>query len=92
MKSEEFEKKEYYIKNHYKTIKEAVEIFKEDPLLKRPGTDYLYTTHGWTLLSAVIEEATGMDYVTYMKKMCYDLGIDETVVELNDPLIYDRSR
>ena len=91
-KSEEFKKKEYYIKDHYKTIKEAVELFKDNPLLKKPGTDYLYTTHGWTLLSAVMEKASGMDYVTYMKKMCYELGLDETVVELNDPLIYNRSR
>ena len=89
---EEFEKKEYYIKDNFKTIKQAVELFQNDPLLKKPGTDYLYSTHAWTLISAVIEKAGTMDYVSYMKKMCYDLGLDNTMVELNDPLIYNRSR
>ena len=88
----EFKMEEYYIKDHYKTVKDAINIFKDDPLLKKPGTDYLYTTHGWTLLSACIEGASGKDYVTYMKDMCYDLGLDNTIIELNDPIIYNRSK
>lgn len=88
----EFQLKEYYISKHYDTVKEAVAIFKDDPLLKMPGSDYLYTTHGWTLLSACIEGASGKDYVAYMKEMCYDLGLDNTIVELNDPIVYNRSK
>ena len=30
-------------------------MFKDDPLLSSPGASYLYTTHGWTLISAVVE-------------------------------------
>ena len=90
--TDEFKLKEYYIKDHYDTIKDAINLFSEDPLLEKPGTNFLYTTHGWTLLSACVEKASGMDYVTYMKKMCYELGLDNTMVELNDPILYDRSR
>lgn len=88
----EFKLKEYYIKRHYKTVREAVGLFKEDPLLKEPGSSYLYTTHGWTLLSACIEGASGKDYVTYMKELCNEIGLEKTFVELNDPIIYNRSR
>ena len=89
---EEFKMKEYYIKDHFDSIKDAISIFKDDPLLKKPGSDYLYTTHGWTLISACIEGASGKDYITFMKNMCYDLGLDSTVVELNDPIVYNRSK
>ena len=88
----EFANKEYYIREHFDTVKEAMDLFKDDPLLKKPGSDYLYTTHGWTLLSACIEGASGKDYVTFMKEMCYELGLDHTIVELNDPIVYNRSR
>ena len=91
-RTNEFINKEYYIREHFNTVKEAIGIFKDDPLLKRPGSDFLYTTHGWTLLSACIEGASGKDYVTFMKEMCYELGLDQTIVELNDPIVYNRSR
>ena len=90
--SADFQFKEFYISKHFDTVKEAVDLFKDDPLQKMPGSDYLYTTHGWTLLSACIEGASGKDYVTYMKEMCYDLGLDNTSVELNDPIVYNRSK
>eukprot|EP00794_Sanderia_malayensis_P019440 gene19440-21365_t len=88
----EFENKEYYLKDNFKTTQEAAKLFMEDPLLKKPGTDFLYSTHAWTLLSGVIEGVSGMDYTSYMKSLCYDLGLDNTLVEENDPLIYNRSR
>ena len=38
-------------------MREATKLFERDPLLYAPGSRYLYTTHGFTLLSAVLEAA-----------------------------------
>lgn len=37
----------------------AAGLFAADPLLFAPGTDYGYSTHGYTLLGAALEGATG---------------------------------
>lgn len=46
--------KEYGLNEPY-SIEESVVLFKSDPLLFKPGTDYAYTSFGWVLLSLAIE-------------------------------------
>lgn len=36
-KKDEFEMKEYYIKEHYNDVKSALDIFKDDPIIANPG-------------------------------------------------------
>lgn len=52
----------------YNTLTDALTIFKDDPLEFEPGTKYLYTTYGYTLLGTVIEGASGMSYPDYMRE------------------------
>ncbi len=56
------------------------------------GTTYLYTTHGWTLVSAVTEAAGGVKFTRLLKKLFKDLGLSETYLDKNEPLIYGRAR
>ena len=44
----------------YDTALEASGLFWDDPLVSPPGTAYNYSTHGYTLLGAAIEGATGL--------------------------------
>ncbi|CAH1273229.1 LACTB [Branchiostoma lanceolatum] len=88
----EFALKEYYIKKHYKSVTDALSLFKDDPLMSRPGTEFLYSTHGWTLVSAVVEGAAKTDFLKVMNKMFRDLGMFHTSADLNEPIIYHRSR
>ncbi|XP_058963954.2 serine beta-lactamase-like protein LACTB, mitochondrial [Pocillopora verrucosa] len=83
---------EFYSKDHYKSVSEAIAMFKDDPLLSSPGASYLYTTHGWTLLSAVVESISGQDFLLYMKKLFKDLGMENTRAEFNDTIILNRAR
>lgn len=53
---------------HYKSIAESLEPFKNDPLLFEPGTEYRYSTYGYNVLGCVIEGASGVNYLTYMKE------------------------
>ena len=52
----------------YTSLTESLNIFKDDPLDFEPGTKYSYTTFGYILLGAVIEGASGMSYVDYMRE------------------------
>ena len=56
---DEFSLKEYYIKDTFKTTDDSIALFKEDELLSVPGTEFNYTTHGFTLLAKVIENVVG---------------------------------
>ena len=52
---------EFYSNEHYETIEEALKVFQDDDLLFEPGAEFSYTTHGFTLLSAVIESVSGKE-------------------------------
>ena len=52
----------------YSSLTEALSIFKDDPLDFEPGTKYSYTTFGYILLGTIIEGASGMSYVEYMRE------------------------
>jgi serine beta-lactamase-like protein LACTB, mitochondrial len=52
---------------HYPTSRDAVGIFAARPLLAPPGQAYRYSSWGFTLLGALVEERSGLlfpDYVT----------------------------
>jgi len=53
---------------HYASLTEALEFFKNDPLVFEPGTRTLYTSLGYNLLGVAIESASGQDYVDYMRE------------------------
>lgn len=59
---------ELYSAKHYESVVDALEIFKDDPLLFEPGTVYLYSTYGYNVLGCVIEGASGETFLTYMNR------------------------
>ena len=61
-------------------------------LLLLSGTTFLYSTHAFTLLSAVVERAAGQRFLDHMMKMFRQLGTLNTVTDENEPIIYKRSR
>ncbi|KAM4747587.1 serine beta-lactamase-like protein LACTB, mitochondrial [Rhinophrynus dorsalis] len=83
---------EFYIREKYETVIDAMEIFKNDPLVFKPGTQYLYSSHAWTLLSAVVERASGQKFLDYMMQMFRDMGMKNTLPEEHEPIIYNRAR
>jgi CubicO group peptidase (beta-lactamase class C family) len=52
---------------HYDTLGEALELFAADPLEAPPGERYKYSTHGYTLIGAVLEAATGKPFLQVMR-------------------------
>nr|XP_061812800.1 serine beta-lactamase-like protein LACTB, mitochondrial [Nerophis lumbriciformis] len=91
-KKNEFEHDEYYLREHFDSVTEALDLFKDDPLIFKPGTTFLYSTHAYTLLSAVIEQAAGQSFLDVMMNLFRDLGMLNTVADQNEPIIYHRAR
>ena len=70
---------------HYSNIKEALSIISGDSLMFEPGTNYLYTTLGYNLLGAVIESASGMSYLKYVKENIFKpAGMDSTFADFEN--------
>ncbi|XP_071502992.1 serine beta-lactamase-like protein LACTB, mitochondrial, partial [Diadema antillarum] len=79
-------------KREFKSIRKSLDLFKDDPLVHKPGSKYLYTTHGWTLISAVVEAASGKDFLAYMQTLLTEMDLKETVPDKPIPIIYHRAR
>lgn len=57
---------------HYGSIVDALDIFKSDPLLFKPGTARLYSTFGYNVLGCVVEGASGTDFLSYMRESVFE--------------------
>ena len=49
-------------------LKSGLDGFKDDPLRFEPGTDYSYTTYGYSLLGRAVETASGLPFMEYLQK------------------------
>ncbi|WP_164851454.1 serine hydrolase domain-containing protein [Larkinella soli] len=77
----------------YPTVQAGLTIFSADSLMSPPGTAYHYSTYGYSLLSAVIEGASGTDYLTFMQQAVFDqLGMRSTGADYADSLVSHRVR
>jgi len=73
---------EFMSDKKYETIREGITIFEEDTLLFTPGTQYRYSSYGWNLISAVIEEASGEPFLSFMENRVFEpLGMQNTEAE-----------
>ena len=60
-------------------------IFNDDTLLHEPGSKYLYSSYAWNLVSAVIEGASGIDFLSYMEDTVFTaLDLETMIAEHQD--------
>jgi len=84
---------EFLLARHFNSVTESLAIFKDDPLLFDPGTRYSYSSYGWNLLSAVVEGASGQNFLDYMNASVFlRLGLKNTAPDENDKVIAHRTR
>ena len=71
------------LSNHqYGDVEEALSQFSDDALLFEPGHDFAYSTHGYTLLSAVMQAAGNMKFDLLLEELINaPLGLNKTVAE-----------
>ena len=84
---------EYYLTRRYETVFEALEIFRDDPLVATPGTEWSYSSYGFNLLSAVIAGASGRRFLQYLDEEVFrPLGMLHTGGDHTDSLVVNRAR
>jgi serine beta-lactamase-like protein LACTB, mitochondrial len=71
---------------------EALRFFADRSLLFEPGTQYRYSSYGWIVVSAAIEQAAGERFFTFMQKQVFEpLGMDDTLPDSATAAIPERA-
>ena len=84
---------EYYLTRRYETVFEALDLFRDDPLVAKPGTEWSYSSYGFNLISAVIAAASGRGFLQYLDEEVFrPLGMLHTGGDHTDSLIVNRAR
>ncbi len=84
---------EFLLNQRFPTVTAGLAIFQNDPLVAPPGTRYSYSTYGFDLISAVVEGASGEQFLAYMSRHVFTpLGMTSTAPDKNDSLIPNRTR
>ena len=87
----EYEFPEMLIKDHFSSVFDSLKIFKDDPLVAKPGTKYNYSTFGYTLLSAVIEAVVNEPFdKQLMNFVNKTLGMNNTFLDIHSTIIPNR--
>lgn len=84
---------EAYSRKRYSSVLESLDIFKADPLIGAPGEKWKYSSYGYNLLSAVIEQSAGRPFLDYMAESVFSpLGMTATVPDRLKELVPNRGR
>ncbi|AXG67963.1 penicillin-binding protein 4* [Kordia sp. SMS9] len=90
--------KESNTTKNYPTLYDALALFKDRALLFEPGTQYNYSTYGYTVLGVIIERVSGLTFEAYMQKNIWDkagmthTGVDKFGVKVeNKSELYSRN-
>jgi CubicO group peptidase (beta-lactamase class C family) len=80
-------------KHFLNPIEGGLDFFKNDPLVAKPGTEFHYSTQGFTLVGCAIEGASGENYVEYVRKnVLSPAGMTHTVVDDRFAIVPFRTR
>ncbi|CAL8130630.1 unnamed protein product [Orchesella dallaii] len=81
---------EFYLKDKFSSVEDSMKLFHNDELYHKPGTEYRYTTHGWTVVSAIIEKLADTKFPTHVRRMFNTWGLKNTYLDEQEPIIYNR--
>jgi serine beta-lactamase-like protein LACTB, mitochondrial len=86
-------REEFNSTRHYDSITESLAVFKDDPLKYEPGTTFLYSTFGYTVLGCEVEGATHMNFADYVREnVLAPAGMEHTRVDSITDLIPNRAQ
>lgn len=63
---------EFLSMRHYEDLATPLDIFKDDPLLFKPGTRHSYSTYGFNIVANLVEDASGQPISEYMRERVYE--------------------
>lgn len=56
---------------YFRTLDEALDVFRHDELLHEPGSKYEYSTYGYGVLGCLVESASGQKYIDYVNEQIF---------------------
>lgn len=84
---------EFASTKRYESVVESLNIFKDDPLVHKPGEAYLYTTYGYTLLARLVENVTDKPFPRYLQEDVFAaLGMKNSRVDDARAIIPNRAK
>ena len=88
-----YKDREFFLNRRFATVLDGLTIFQDDSLLFPPGTRFSYSSYAWNLISAVVEGASGDDFLRYMSAHVFrPLGLAHTAPDRTDSLIPGRTQ
>jgi len=85
--------REFFLNRRFATVRDGLAIFQDDSLLFPPGTRFSYSSYGWNLVSAVVEGASGEDFLPYVSAHVFrPLGLTHTAPDRADSVIPGRTQ
>jgi CubicO group peptidase (beta-lactamase class C family) len=76
----------------FKNVVASLERFSNDPLAFKPGSQFLYSSYGWVLLSAVMEKASETSFFELMQNTWDELGMKNTTFDFPNRKIDHKSK
>jgi CubicO group peptidase (beta-lactamase class C family) len=72
----------------YRSSRDEIDAFKDEPLFFEPGARWRYSNAGFVTLGAVIERISGMNYVDYVRENIFKpLGMNDTDSYAHDEVV-----
>ena len=88
-----YKDREFFLNRRFATVRDGLTIFQNDSLLFPPGTRFSYSSYSWNLVSAVVEGASGDDFLRYMSAHVFrPLGLSHTAPDRSDSLMPGRTQ
>jgi CubicO group peptidase (beta-lactamase class C family) len=80
------------ILNKKMSISEGLELFKNDPLLFEPSTQFLYNSFGYVLLSEVMQKASKKDFYNMVAdSILKPLQMNQTMLDSSDVFLPNKT-
>ena len=82
---------EFFSNIPYKNVFDPLEVFIHDTLLCKPGDEFNYSSYGWTLISAVMENAKQVPFTSILKhEVNQPLNLTDLKPDQKDSTSYKR--
>ena len=76
----------------FNNVTETIELFKDEPLIFAPGSNWNYSNYGFQVVGAIIESVLNETYESAINKMFKKLEMNSTFCERREQIIRHRAR
>ncbi|XP_054158396.1 serine beta-lactamase-like protein LACTB, mitochondrial [Oppia nitens] len=73
-------------------VTQMIGLFNREPLLVKPGTEWLYSNYGSQVVGSVVEQVLNSSYAVEIEKLFVQLGMSSTRIERHEQLVKHRPK